>query len=247
MQKVRVCYYGNVFDASGYGSAARAYIHAMNAAGIDLFVVNLSHAAPQVRDELVESLITRRFQPDFHLFHGIPHVWAHLAFRVPNAIAMIVWETDTMPSQWRNTLNHALEVWLPCDFNLTVFRSHVRKPLAKIPHPVPVRDGVSSLPDVSDFLHVSPDDFVVYSIFEWQDRKSPKEQLKCYLNAFRDINGTVLILKLNPGAAAEAERVLEETRRELNSAARVDLRCEARISALHGRGDCYLSLHTLNN
>jgi 2-polyprenyl-3-methyl-5-hydroxy-6-metoxy-1,4-benzoquinol methylase len=247
MQKVRVCYYGHVFDASGYGSAARAYIHAMNAAGIELSAVNLSHAAPQVRDELVESLIARRFQPDFHLFHGIPHVWARQAFRVPNAIAMTVWETNTMPSQWRNTLNHALEVWLPCDFNLTAFRPYVRKPLAKIPHPVPVRDGVSSLPDVSDFLHVSPDDFVVYSIFEWQDRKSPREQIKCYLNAFRGINGTVLILKLNPGAAAEAKSALEETRRELDSAARVELRCEswdeAGVRALHGRGDCYLSLH----
>jgi 2-polyprenyl-3-methyl-5-hydroxy-6-metoxy-1,4-benzoquinol methylase len=247
MQKIRVCYYGHVFDSSGYGNAARAYIHAMNAAGVDLSVINLSNAPPQVRDELVESLIGRLFRPDFHLFHGIPHVWARQAFRVPNSIAMTVWETDTMPLQWCNTLNHALEVWLPCDFNLAAFRRHVRKPLAKIPHPVPQRDGVTSLPDVSDFLHVSPEDFVVYSIFEWQDRKSPIEQIKCYLNAFRDTDAGVFILKLNPGTAAEAESVLEETRRELHSSARVDLRCEswdeAEIVALHRRGDCYLSLH----
>ncbi len=34
---------------------------------------------------------------------------------------MTVWETDRMPPQWRPALDHALEVWLPCEFNVSVF------------------------------------------------------------------------------------------------------------------------------
>ena len=40
---LKVTYYGHVFDASGYGEAARAYIHALHGAGVSLSVVDLLH------------------------------------------------------------------------------------------------------------------------------------------------------------------------------------------------------------
>ncbi len=247
MRKLGLAYHGHVFDASGYGSAARAYIHALHTAGIELSVYDLSSHPPQVSDELVESLLNRAIHVDFHLFHGIPHVWAHQAFRLSNAIAMTVWETDSMPTQWLNTLNHVLEVWLPCDFNVEAFSPHMEKPPAKMPHPVVSRNGNGAGFDPADFLRVTPEDFVVYSIFEWQDRKSPTEQMRCHLRAFQNEERAVLILKANPGAVEAAQRALSEAQREIPSRARVELRCEAwderQIAALHRRGDCYLSLH----
>jgi glycosyltransferase involved in cell wall biosynthesis len=247
VQQLGLVYHGHVFDASGYGSAARAYIHALHSAGIELSVVDLSHHQRQVRDELVESLVGHNIDPDFHLFHGIPHVWAQEAFRVSNAIAMTVWETDTMPTQWCNTLNHALEVWLPSEFNVKTFQTHLRSNVARIPHPATPRNGSHPLLEPREFLQVSDEDFVVYSIFEWQDRKCPLEQMRCFLQAFSATDKAVLILKTNPGAADVAVRALEEARRHIPSGARVELRCEAwdetQIAALHRRGNCYLSLH----
>jgi len=246
MQKLRVAYYGHVFDASGYGNAARAYIHALHAAGVELSVYDLSAHGRQVSDPLVEGLVGREMQADFHLFHGIPHVWAARAFRLRNAVAITVWETDTMPTQWRNALNHALETWLPCDFNVEAFRGQVSR-VAKIPHAVMPRNGHEPLPDAREFLRVEPDEFVVYSIFEWQDRKAPGEQLRAFLRAFTGRDRAVLILKINPGAGEAAARALAEARNESGSDARVELRAEAwsdsGIEALHQRGDCYLSLH----
>jgi hypothetical protein len=246
MQKLSVTYYGHVFDASGYGNAARAYIHAMHAAGIELSVVDLSGHARQVEDELVESLVGRPMRPDFHLFHGIPHAWAQHGFRVRNCIAMTVWETDTMPTQWRNLLNHMLETWLPCEFNLAAFRSQVGR-VAKLPHPVIPRNGHHPLPDPCEFLRVEHDEFVVYSIFEWQERKCPAEQLRSYLYTFSGKDRTVLILKTNPHAAGDAATALAQARAETGSDARVELRAEAwsdtEIEGLHARGNCYLSLH----
>ena len=53
MDELSVIYYGYVFDASGYGEAARAYIHALHTAGVDVSVVDLANRERQVRDELI--------------------------------------------------------------------------------------------------------------------------------------------------------------------------------------------------
>jgi ADP-heptose:LPS heptosyltransferase/glycosyltransferase involved in cell wall biosynthesis len=247
VQKLGLAYHGHVFDASGYGNAARNYIHALHAAGVQLSVHDLSRGAPQVHDELVESLIDRPIHADFHLFHGIPSVWARDAFRLPNAIGMTVWETDTMPPQWRNTLNHVLQVWLPCDFNITAFRCEIRRSLFKLPHPVVYRNGTRPLDSPGDFLRVAPGEFVVYSIFEWQERKGPVEQIKAYLSAFSRDDNTALILKTNGAACEPARQAIQAARESTGSDARVELRCEnwddAQVATLHSRGDCYLSLH----
>jgi ADP-heptose:LPS heptosyltransferase/2-polyprenyl-3-methyl-5-hydroxy-6-metoxy-1,4-benzoquinol methylase len=247
MDDIRVAYYGYVFDASGYGHAARAYIHAMHRAGIALSVVDLANHARQVRDELVEALVDRKMQPDFHLFHGIPPQWARLAFRLPNAIGMTVWETDTMPTQWRNVLNHVLEVWLPCEFNVSVMRRYLEKPIFKLPHALYLSPPDNKPSDSNRFLHVEDRDFVFYSLFEWQDRKCPLGLLEAYLRAFPTAQDTILIIKTNPGALNVASQAVIKVREQVRSEARVEVRCEAwsagQIAVLQERGNCYVSLH----
>lgn len=245
MPTIGVTYHGHVFDASGYGSAARAYVHALHAAGIELAVADLSRHERQVRDPLIESLARRSLDSHFHIFHGIPPIWAREAFRVPNAIAITVWETDAMPAQWRNTLNHALEVWMPCDFNVNIFQPELNKPVFKLPHaflPTPETAGAALRATA-----IGTDDFVFYSIFEWQDRKFPLGQLSAYFRAFPDDGPHIFVVKCNPGAVGAAAQTLEEARRVTPSHARVAIHCEAwtdaELDALHRRGDCYISLH----
>jgi glycosyltransferase involved in cell wall biosynthesis len=248
-ETINLAYYGNVFDASGYGHAARAYIHALYSAGVNLSVTDLGGRECQVEDELVRSLVGRPLQPDFHLFHGIPPFWARRAFPLRNVIAMTVWETDTMPPQWRSILNHAIEVWLPCEFNVSVFSRSLEKPVFKLPHPVfpPYANrGISNL-DTNSFLHLRPGQFLFYSIFEWQERKCPQAMLETFLRAFPGETDAVLIIKTNAAAAALAGEALAIARRQVSSAAQIQIRAEAwseaEIAALHERGDCYISLH----
>jgi ADP-heptose:LPS heptosyltransferase/glycosyltransferase involved in cell wall biosynthesis len=247
MDDIRVAYYGYVFDASGYGHAARAYIHAMHRAGLTLAVVDLANHARQVRDELVETLVDRQIEPDFHLFHGIPPQWARLAFRLRNAIGMTVWETDIMPTQWRNVLNHVLEVWLPCEFNVSVFRRALHTPIFKLPHPCLPPHTEGTPPDIHQFLGVNERDFVFYSLFEWQDRKCPLGLIEAYCRAFPTQQDTVLVIKTNPGALHVAQQAVASIRQQVRSTARLEIRCEAwsdaHIAALQARGDCYVSLH----
>jgi ADP-heptose:LPS heptosyltransferase/2-polyprenyl-3-methyl-5-hydroxy-6-metoxy-1,4-benzoquinol methylase len=247
MSDISVVYYGNVFDASGYGQAARAYIQALHRAGITLSVVDLAGHARQVRDELVESLVGREINADFHLFHGIPPQWARLAFRLPNAIGMTVWETDTMPTQWRNILSHVLEVWLPCEFNVHAFRRALETSIFKLPHALLPLHPNGNVLEPSQWLGVTERDFVFYSLFEWQERKSPHGLLEAFFRAFPTETDAVLIIKANPGAASVAAQAVERARQQTRSTARVIVRCEAwneaQIGALHRRGDCYVSLH----
>jgi 2-polyprenyl-3-methyl-5-hydroxy-6-metoxy-1,4-benzoquinol methylase len=247
MDRISLTYYGHVFDASGYGQAARGYIHALHAAGVRLSVVDLMNHGRQVRDDLVESLIGRPLDSDFRLFHGIPPQWASLAFRFPNAIGMTVWETDTMPTQWRNVLGHVVDLWLPCAFNVETFRRALQTPIFKLPHPVVPRRVNGHVVDADRLIGANASDFVFYAIFEWQDRKGPIETLRAYFDAFREDADALLVLKVNPNAKEVATRAVNETRRRTGSLARVALRAEVwgepEIEALHARGNCYVSLH----
>jgi ADP-heptose:LPS heptosyltransferase len=238
-------YHGHVFDASGYGQAARAYIHALHESGVELSVRDLSTHERQVQDPLIESLVGKTVREDFHLFHGIPSLWARDAFRLPNAIGMTVWETDSMPTQWRNTLNHVLEVWLPCDFNVSTFQPQLSRPVFKLPHAT--LPPAETSPPSGVRLSAALEDFVFYSIFEWQDRKHPLGQLTAYFRAFPEDGPHLLIFKTNPGAKQEAQSALAEARRATGSKARAEIYTEAwtapEIDSLHRRGDCYVSLH----
>jgi len=247
-ETLSVTYHGNVFDASGYGHAARAYIHALHRAGVKLSVVDLAPHARQVHDPLVESLMGTNRNADFNLFHGIPSYWAKQAFRLRNSIGITAWETDVMPSQWRNVLNHVLEVWLPSNFNVTTFGRELRSPVIRVPHPVFPEGSQSLKADANQFLGVDAGDFLFFSIFEWQDRKNPQELIESFLKAFPEDQGAVLLIKLNPGAVGLARQTLDQLRSCTSSKGRVILRCEgwdeSGIEALHSRGDCYVSLHS---
>jgi glycosyltransferase involved in cell wall biosynthesis len=247
MDDIKLTYYGHVFDASGYGQAARAYIHALHSAGVSLSVVDLMNHGRQVEDDLVNSLLGKHHDADFHLFHGIPPQWARLAFRMRNAIGMTVWETDTMPPQWRNVLSQVVDVWLPSTFNVETFQPALPTSVFRLPHPVVPRHVNGDAVDPASLTSASPSDFVFYSLFEWQDRKGPCELIRAYFRAFPVDNGTLLALKTNPGAASISESTVDQIRRETGSTARVSVMAhgwsEAQVDALHARGDCYVSLH----
>ncbi|MET3159981.1 glycosyltransferase family 9 protein [Bradyrhizobium diazoefficiens] len=244
---IRLNYYAGVFDASGYGQAARLYVRALSAAGIKVSVVHTGARPPQVEDAEVEALLGDDPAADFHLFHGIPPWWAGSAYRHRNVIAMTVWETDTMPQQWRNPLGHAIDVWLPCSFNVEVFQQALRRKTFRLPHAAPDIRLNESGAAANDLLNLATDDFVYYSIFEWQDRKNPEGIIEAFLRSFPEENDAVLVLKSSAASASVAAAMLEQTRTRIGSRGRVMLRCESwneeTLSALHARGDCYVSLH----
>jgi 2-polyprenyl-3-methyl-5-hydroxy-6-metoxy-1,4-benzoquinol methylase len=154
-----------------------------------------------------------------------------------------VWETDTMSQHWRGPLTHALDVWLPCHFNVDVFTRGLGRTPFLLPH---VLQAPRPAPPL-ELEGVGDGDFVVYAIFEWQDRKNPEGMLEAFLHAFPSPNDAVLVLKCGPGARRAAESALAVARQRTGGRGRVVLAAAAwdagQLAALQGRGDCYLSLH----
>ncbi|MGA7201111.1 MAG: glycosyltransferase [Candidatus Cybelea sp.] len=242
---ISVNYYGEVFSTSGYGTAARAYVHALHTAGVRVSVVGAGRPPRQLEDELIQSLVGRDPNADFAILHAIPSFWPRWAYTARNVIAITVWEADPIPPVWHRALSGAVDVWVPCEFNVHAFGEALGLAPFCLPYALPAYSAVAHTN--ASFLGLDRTDFVSYSIFDWQHRKNAHGMIEAFLRAFPNECDAVLVLKTIAGAAGEARGVLEQIRSQTHSRGRVVLRCEpfdqAQINALHERGDCYLSLH----
>ena len=246
--EISINYYGHVFEASGYGQAARAYIHALHTAGVNVSVTHTG-GQPQIDDTLVASLLGNDERADFNLVHGIPPWWPRSVSHLRRVIGMTVWETDRVPQEWHAPLARTLDLWLPCRFNVEVFNRGLARRAFTLPHaiaPGPRDDTRAPLPAAAA-RYIAAGDFVFYSIFAWQDRKNPAGMMEAFLRAFPEDTAAVLVLKTNPGPLQDGNAMLARMRAASGARGRVVLCCEPwsddEINALHARGDCYVSLH----
>jgi glycosyltransferase involved in cell wall biosynthesis len=242
--RLRVAYHGPIHDISGYGTAARAYLNAFRSSGIDLIVVDSSTVKrPQMECEASPPVGGWEGDIDFHLFHGVPPQWKTMGLSPERTVGMTVWETNQVPEAWLDPIRAVRELWIPCGFNAEVFGPATGGRVFELPHPTTCGEpGVRrSFPAIRDH------EFLVYSIFEWQPRKSPIELMETYLRAFQNEEKTVFLVKTNPAARQAAQDAVKLARSLTGSGARIELYCETwqeeQIRSLHQRGDCYLSLH----
>jgi glycosyltransferase involved in cell wall biosynthesis len=243
-EEVSVNYYGEVFSTSGYATAARGYIRALLCAGVHVAVFGVGRPPPQFQDKLILSLVGRDPNADFTILHAIPLFWPRWVYRTRNVIAVTVWEADPIPQVWYPALRHAVDVWVPCSYNVEVFGKALGNAPFRLPYALPeeangARFGSGGL------RGVNPNDFVFYSIFDWQYRKNAQGMMEAFLRAFPGDCDAVLVLKTIGRAADEARQTLERVRAKTGSRSRVVLFCEAfdeeEMGLLHARGDCYVA------
>jgi len=241
-------FYGKVFDPTGYGTASRAYIHALSLAGIHLQVVNLS-TGRFVSDPLVDRLVTRSPNSTVNIFNYLPSRLPLLSDSYARTIALLFWETDVIPESWRPLLNQVMEIWVPCQYNLETVKKYTRVPVFEVPLPVRPDNSIIDCDELNRLYSIRESDFVFYGIFAWQNRKLPLGTIEAFLRAFQTEMNTVLILKTHYQFVSEATVKAEvcSLRQRLPSKARVivagGIWPEERIMQLHKRGNCYVSLH----
>ncbi|KKL92494.1 hypothetical protein LCGC14_1884160, partial [marine sediment metagenome] len=195
-----VKYIGPVFDGSGYAEAARNYVLSIYRKGypITLAPISFEQTRPDLGEdgEILKSLIDASIDYDKIIVHSTPDLWAHWTkFETKkHIIGYTVWETSKLHPAWTMACNRVNEVWLPCDWNMNVFRdSGVRTPLYKIPHAIDVPD-LDSVPNFN-IDGVGANDYLFYSIFQWQERKNPYGLLAAYTAAFTGVDDVCLVLK----------------------------------------------------
>jgi len=253
----RIRFYGFVSSYTGFGTASRAYIHAFDAAAIDMSVTNLDFLEqPFVQDPVVTRYINRQNNPSFHLCHAEPHHNHHLHDLFSRLIILTTWEADRLPQRYVDALNKVLEVWVPSRFNLEVFQRQLKTPVFQIPHPVYLsRPACLSKAQIDTQLGWNEDTFVFLAMGTWQERKNLPAVIEAFLRAFPDEPNAVLIIKTLYAFTTEAlvrEQMAEAVSKAgltqaITATKRVRISStfwpEEYVAALAQRANCFVSLH----
>ena len=253
----RIAFGGYIYLATGFGTAARSYIHALHGAGIPMTVLNRS-ATPSrsVVDPLVESLLNTPLDAQLGIAHvepisvpGLHEVYSHL-------IVLTAWETDHLPPSYVESLNEVLEVWVPSSYNAETFRAQIKTPVFVLPHPVHLKYAApAERQTLAEGLALKDTDFVVLSVATWQERKNLPGLIEAFLRAFPNDPDALLVIKTGfqmvhyHVACVQIAEAIERAGASNSKAAEQRIRiCDGlwpdeRITALMQRADCYASLH----
>lgn len=188
---------GALFDSSGYAEASRNYIGALSTVpGINLSAKSVSFESFRTNhnkyEELLNKAIANKTKPDVQIIHLTPENYSRLKIPGIKNIGYTVWETSKIPEQWVSMCNGMDEIWVPCDWNVEVFKSSgVTVPVKKVPHAI----QIDTLQANKTFFGFPEDKYLFYSIFQWSARKNPEGLLRAYFSEFTSADNVCLVLK----------------------------------------------------
>ena len=255
-------------DSTGYGTAARRLLQALAARAIPVTWTPMvlgpgwglgyePLAGGSVGDPVLDRLVQRPIPYDTVVLHTVPEYYPRWIEREPGkrVVGATVWETDRLPAHWPALLNRLDGLIVPCGWNRDVFQaSGVTTPIQVVPH---LRDP-ALLPDSRPEalpVRIPARVFVFYTIGTWTHRKGVDDTIRAYLRAFTARDPVVLVVKTSRHDLSRVRfrrllgrtsRLVRRLLREHPTPARVVLITreldEDGIRALHGRGDCFVSL-----
>ncbi len=155
------------------------------------------------------------------------------------------WELDHFPATMHAAFDHVDEVWTASRFVEHAIGAIGRRPVYRIPLPVPVpvcsphvtRNSLR-LPDRFMFLYM----FDFFSVFE---RKNPLGLIDAFERAFRPNEGPILVLKTINGTSRlnDLERIRAAARRRPDIFVIDGYYSERGKNSILNLSDCYVSLH----
>ena len=250
---IKVKYTSAALDNSGYASAARGYIDALySTKEVELHTKVVSFEQEKTthgaRHKLVQELTGNFVKPQIQIIHLTPdNFHLHKLQGVYN-IGYTVWETDKLPPTWTDMCNTMDEIWVPSQWNITVFKnSGVTVPVYCIPHVIDPLD----LTQAETISIMQPDTFLFYSIFQFLERKHPVALLKAYFTEFNADDNVGLVLKTYRLNCSHSEKeMIRKDIAHLKASLKLDsyppvvffgdLEPEERMLGIHKRGDCFV-------
>jgi glycosyltransferase involved in cell wall biosynthesis len=264
--------YVSARERTGYGVAARRYMRGLVGLGLPLTWTpmvagvrwRLGYQPSSRRDSSdpeFGSYCNADIPYDSVIVHLVPEYYPQWRDLEPGKklIGYTTWETDVIPRHWPELLNSVDHLMVPCRWNREVMQnSGVTTPISVVPHVGPRNTG-----SVRAIQHpgIGPDDFVFYSINTWIPRKALWKTVEAYLETFSAADRVVLVLKTTrqdftrprdwlPRGLLRRYGTTRKTCAQLVSRHRNPPRIvlldrelsDQEISALHERGDCFVSL-----
>ncbi len=187
-----VTWIGPILNYSGLGDETRGFIGSLARLGISVSAQAISLQSPELIAELVADsspsavavLAALDQSPDgarIAVYHA-PASWITPVENVPVTIARTMYETDSLPTEWVERLNHVDEIWTASTFNLRTFReAGVTIPIYVVPGGIDAERFRPGLPPL-DVPGLEGTVFL-YS-FDWQQRKGIDVLLDAWARAF---------------------------------------------------------------
>lgn len=184
-------------DHSGYGEASRNTLMAIYKAGIKVTTKIVSFTPDKLdigyTGGLAKKLEKKYKDFDINLIELTPEHFPIFKEKGKYNIGYFFWEVKGLDSKWIEWCNLMDEIWLPSPVFAKMFvEGGVYKPIKVIPCCMdtdikkykPFALNISQKPKV-----------ILYSIFQWTERKNPKALLTAYWKEFQKDENILLIIK----------------------------------------------------
>lgn len=213
---------GPVFRLDGYGSMMREFCLGLIENNVDFTVTRVDFSD----DIITKSRNEERLGNEFNIINKYVNkptdydtvIQFLTADNFPihyekgkRNIGYTMWETDKIPGHWVDICNTMDKIIVPSSFNYKVFKeSGVTKNIEVIPIPFDPNKFInaSKNKDLINFLGEGKLNF--YSIFQWGERKNPKDLLKAYYSSFSQDDDVNLVLKTYKNDFSKYDRKLIE-------------------------------------
>lgn len=208
---MRILYIGNFRDFTGWGSFATRQILALDAAGVDIGVRCIKlNANKDIVPERILELEQKRGDFDIIIQNVLPHYSEYNGRFAKNIIYYMSETSNFASSTWANHINQMDEAWVPSVHNGNASRdSGVDIHLRVIPTAVNLEQFKSPPPPLSlrnDFKN----DFIFYTIGEFNSRKNMGALLKAFHLEFHKDESVQLMIKTSPtGLGGNPQEVIQ--------------------------------------
>lgn len=203
------CHFGRL---TGYARAARDYLlalHDVDDIQLEIAVLGDDLESPEGRYGALDSLAVRFDQVvggvDLEIFHAPPRVLAALDAQhlksleeditpvtaPAKRVAIVTWETSTLPRQFQQVLSHFDAVIVPSHFCAAVIGAELppRVPIHVVPHCFD-----EDFWPLNHKVRGAERPYRFYSVGAWGERKNPLGVVRAYLHEFTKLDHVQLML-----------------------------------------------------
>lgn len=243
-------------DSSGYSTISRHFLTALRSYGMDITARSIDY------DDGPRYVFSPEDEECFQ--KPLKDIDCIFQFTTPNEqryrrdkmnVAMVFWETTSIPPYWVDQLNKLDLLIAPCEFNAITFKlSGVKCPIV-VSYPMFDMSKYECKPEPLDIPELK-DRYVFYNICQISPKKGIDALLKAYLTGFLDVpDQVVLLLKTYVNMAnrqneeAQIRGFIESIKKGLRIPTKkwppiylmTDIQDEKTIDRIHGTGHCYVN------
>jgi len=204
MSEPRILYIAPLRDFSGYATAARNYVLALDKNGCDVVTRSLHYDGGNRPLSEKEVELNKKNLQDVEII--IQHTTPNETERKPGVfnVNYFAWETDRVPDEWVEQINQMDLALVPCNANISAARrSGVKIPIEKIEHTFDKADYEGN--PLPFLMNGAENHFKFLAICQISKKKGLDALLKAYLSEFRASDQTMLILKVYFGSSDTEE------------------------------------------